>query len=497
MSLIRASSILLFSFVLTACPVVAADRAFVDVAETPIAKPSSATYDDSGGIWVSVSGSDASGDGSFERPYASAGRALERDSLPKKIVLRGGTYRLESELRIRYPGVTIKSMDGEWARLIGSWKFDERGDPVCAATVYLDPEADDCRLQRLAILGGYYYGVMFQSDWDTSTRTGQGASRAIIEDCSIHHTGRDCIKLTEGCDDIVIRRSEIWNSGYLYEPGTPLDDMNAEGIDNVQGNRLLVQDCYIHHTATNGLYSKGGASGCVVERCLVSDCGAGGILVGFDTSPEYFAAENTEYIENFNGVVRNCVVARCGYAGIGLFASSGARVYHNTIIDTAHLGHAPLYFGLSLQDYEPEAGRPPNRDASLLNNLVVQASGYDGEMVFIRSSDVGGGLGLLHAYLPGTYPLMDGNLYWASGASLGFKDERADGWEALGFSEWKALLGGESRSISADPLLDPGYRLRAGSPCIDAGLSIPGMVDDRDGEPRSGAPDIGADEYLP
>lgn len=52
-------------------------------------------------------------------------------------------------------------------------------------------------------------------------------------------------------------------------------------------------------------------------------------------------------------------------------------------------------------------------------------------------------------------------------------------------------------SISADPLLTPEYKLKKGSPCIDAGVAVSGVTDDYDGwkRPIGSAPDMGAYEY--
>ena len=62
-----------------------------------------------------------------------------------------------------------------------------------------------------------------------------------IEDSKIHDTGRDCIKVTPGSDGLTIRRTEIYNSGKGYPTGTSPDDMNAEGIDAVNADNMLVQ----------------------------------------------------------------------------------------------------------------------------------------------------------------------------------------------------------------------------------------------------------------
>ena len=139
------------------------------------------------------------------------------------------------------------------------------------------------------ISGGRYYGIFLQTDWDAQGNPGgRGASNIVIEDVYVHDTGRDAIKITPKSDYVTIRRAEIARSGAGYAPGTPLDDKNAEGIDNVNGSFAIVEDSYIHDTATTGVYFKGGATDVIVQRNRIENVGIAGVLVGFDTSPEYF-----------------------------------------------------------------------------------------------------------------------------------------------------------------------------------------------------------------
>jgi hypothetical protein len=54
-----------------------------------------------------------------------------------------------------------------------------------------------------------------------------------------------------------------------------------------------------------------------------------------------------------------------------------------------------------------------------------------------------------------------------------------------------------TNAILAGPLLAPDYRLRKGSPAIDAGVDIPWLTTDLDGDPRPlGGYDIGAYEDV-
>src|SRR5690606_31065613 len=113
-----------------------------------------------------------------------------------------------------------------------------------------------------------------------------------------------------------------------------------------------------------------------IQRNRIENTGDAGILVGFDTSPQFFDVQlNPGYYEAIRGTVRNNVVRNTGYSGIGLYASRDSVVANNTIINAARKGHAALYFGVTLQDYDPAAGRPANRSAVLRNNLVIQEGG--------------------------------------------------------------------------------------------------------------------------
>src|SRR5690606_41503432 len=119
-----------------------------------------------------------------------------------------------------------------------------------------------------------------------------------------------------------IRRTEIDRTGAPDPAGTPQDNMNADGIDNGNGSGMVVEDSYSHGTATTGLYFKGGAADVLIQRNRIENTGDAGILVGFDTSPEFFDLQlNPGYYEAIRGRVINNVVRNTGYAGIGMYAS--------------------------------------------------------------------------------------------------------------------------------------------------------------------------------
>jgi hypothetical protein len=99
------------------------------------------------------------------------------------VILRGGTYKSYTDIRIRKQNITIKSMDGEWAIIeTPNTPVDLNGDPVhiyycdnaVALSFRIEWHGDDltgdnssgCTLQRLEIKGGAYYCIKFETTWD-------------------------------------------------------------------------------------------------------------------------------------------------------------------------------------------------------------------------------------------------------------------------------------------------------------------------------------------
>jgi len=439
-------------------------------------------------IYVSTAGNDSSGNGTIGNPFRTIGHALTIAVSGDEIVLRGtpavANNIYAESIRIQQPNITIRSQTGEWA--IIQCPVNDENIGQC---VRFDVDSDGSRLLRVEVIGGYYYGIKLDTKWDwgdPNDRT--GASNILLEDVVVHDTGNAAIKVTPGCDGLTVRRAEIYNTGV----GAP---DSAEGIDNVNGDRMVVQDSYIHNTSDTGMYFKGGATDCVVERTRIEHTGGAGILVGFDTSPEYFdLTANPNYYESIRGVVRNNIIRDTQGAGIGLYAAQDARIWNNTLMDTARAYHSPIYFGITYQDWEQQAGRPPSVNPIIHNNLVYQSSGLPTECVFIRYSNDLGGLSALSGM-----PNMEYNLYFHAGSNCQFTDQRPTSPLSHGtFSQWQSHTSAESHSLTADPQLTGDEHLLASSPAVDAGGCTGAPTDDFDGDrrPQGAACDIGADEFA-
>src|SRR5690606_11942847 len=87
---------------------------------------------------------------------------------------------------------------------------------------------------------------------------------------------------------------------------------------------------------------------------------------------------------------------------------------------------------------------------------------------------------------------MSNNRYFKTGGAAVYWHE--PGQYNLDLAGSKTATSTDTNSTEGDPLLNASWHLAAGSPCIDAAMTIAGFSDDYDGNTRTGAWDIGADE---
>ena len=428
--------------------------------------PSANTGDDpSNGIYVSPDGNDSTATGSIGSPYKSINAALESAEPGDTLILRGGTYCEGVNVRIRVPNITIKSAKNEWA-VIDLTSYDSGAEEDSG--VYFDVDSSGGTLRNVEVIGGFY-SVCLETKWDWGDPTDRaGASDITIENCILHDSRYDTVKIKPNCNNVIIRYNEIFNSGQAFTGNTPNGEDNAEGIDNVNGDNMVVQNNYIHDICSNAIYAKGGASGVLIENNRIERANGGGVLIGFDTSPEFFDTDtNPRYYENINGIVRNNLIVNTGWEGIGLYASKDAEVYNNTLVNVANGGqyHSAIYFGLSYQDWEAYAGRPANVNPSIHHNIVCQPSGIVLPMIEIRYSTELDGLSALEGNLT-----MHDNCYFIDSKAATFSDYRPGSiLENGGLAEWQFHIGGDTGSLEVNPSLNADY-LPTNSECTGMGI---------------------------
>jgi hypothetical protein len=431
--------------------------------------------------WYVATNGNNNNPGTLDQPFKTLPMAIEVASPGDEIQLRGGNY-ISQEIRINKSNLLIKSYPGEWAIITAVTDVED----ISACLWYSDPETSGGSLQRLEIVGGYYYAIKFETnwDWDNSVPFNQrrGVSNVTIKDCKIHHSGRDGIKLTPACANISILNCEIHHTG--VGPGAQLD-FNAEGIDNVNAPDLTVRGCYFHDIATTGIYVKGGGRNCVIEGNRVENCGEGGIYLGFYTDAEWFDTQsNPLYFENINGLVMNNLIINTQHAGIGLWGAKDAQVYNNTVINGGQAEHSGLFFNTTdVWIDDNNSAQVGSQNVRIQNNLFVQSANQTLAMVRVREGA-----------LVGNTNLVDNNFYYDPNGAV-FLDDNLD-WQEWTLADWKAQTFRDLHSFAVNPNLDANYHLQANSPCINAGVNIAGVIRDFDGHLRSdGAHDVGADEY--
>ena len=429
------------------------------------------------GIYVSPNGNDATATGSIDAPYKSINAALAVAPSGSTIILRSGKYLTAVSVRVRQPNITIKSKKGEWA-VIEIPFTDDPNDQECG--VWFNPEASGGKLQCVEVIGGFYavcidtkWGWGGDDDW-------MAASNIIIEDCILHDSRYDVVKVKPNCKNITIRYNEIYNSGKAFTPPFNGED-NAEGIDNVNGDNMVVHNNYIHDICSNGIYAKGGATDVVIENNLIKQSYGAGIMVGFDTSPEFFSTDvNPQYYENIRGIVRNNLIINAGWEGIGLYASKDAQIYNNTLVNVGNSGlyHSAIYFGLSYQDWDDYAGRPANVNPNIHHNMICQPTTFVLPMIEIRYSNDLGGMPALDGN-----PTMNNNCYYIAGKSATFTDNRPGSiLKNAGLAAWKTHINGDNGSLEVNPSLNADY-MPANTQCAGMGIQFPLVITTGTGAP--------------
>lgn len=430
--------------------------------------------------YVATNGND-NNVGSLSNPFKTLPAAIDAANPGDVILLRGGNY-VSQEIRINKSNLYIKSYPGEWAVITAVTNVED----VSSCLWYNEPETSGGTLERLEIVGGYYYAVKFETnwDWDNSVPFSQrrGVSNVTVKDCNIHHSGRDAIKLTPACANISILNCDIHHTG--VGPGA-LIDLNAEGIDNVNAPNLTVRGCHIHDVATTGIYVKGGGRNCIIEGNVVENCGEGGIYLGFYTDAEWFDTNsNPTYFENINGLVINNLIVNTQHAGLGLWGAKDAQVYNNTVINGGQAEHAGLFLNTTdvwLDD--DHSARVGSQNIRVQNNIFVQSATQTLALVRVREGA-----------LAGNSNVIDNNIYYDPNGAV-FLDDNLD-WQEWSLAQWKSQTFRDLHSFDTDPKLNATHHLLAGSPCINAGVNLPMVTRDLDGHLRTdGANDIGADEY--
>jgi hypothetical protein len=404
-------------------------------------------------VYVSTTGRD-SAPGTISDPVLTPAKGVQIASAGDTVLLRGGKYSVTRYITIDKPNLTFGSYPGEAASIVGPLDIEGL---VCIINVV----ADGVSVASLEVEGSFYYGIKVDV---VNGRPSHGVS---IRGCHLHDTGADCIKSYES-DELLVEDCNIGPSGVR-------DPSDAEGIDSVASVGVIIRHCYIHDTATNGVYLKGGARDGLVEGCRIENTnGFGGILLGQDTDLA-FMRDGTKY-EAINCVARNNIISHTGAAGLGTYSGNNIRFENNTLYDVAEKGQAAFWVVTNSRNV-------PAEHITFLNNIVVMSTLHP--MIFVQN--------------PIDQLTCDYNIYFSKLGAYDFVMELTLGHQSYskwGFDVWKREMKTDQHSKTADPLLNATelYRPRTGSPALAGGLVLSEVQQDYSGASRAQgtAYDIGA-----
>jgi hypothetical protein len=359
-------------------------------------------------IYVAPAG--GQGDGSQAAPLATPADAVGAAQPGDTIVLRAGSYRLSSPLYIDRSSITLTTIDGEKATLVG---VSQKADDLAATVIVA---ADGVTLSSLRIQGGFY-GVKIEP------ASGESVRRVTLRDLHVGGTGADCIKAT-GADRLLIESCNIGPSGAVQ-----LD--NAEGIDIIGSLGVTIRNCTIRDVATNGIYLKGGTRNGLVEYCTVIDAGHGGILLGQDTDLEYMRGRVRH--EAIQCAARNNLIVNTTVAGLAAYSAQDVVFENNTLQNVATRGQAGFWVVTNSRSV-------PSERVTFKGNIVSMA-GARPAVVLLD---------------PGDQPTLAANIYFNRDREPTFRREftrlgKSDQWT---FAQWQAAMNGDHDSMVADPELD-------------------------------------------
>jgi len=267
---------------------------------------------------------------------------------------------------------------------------------------------------------------------------------------------------------------------------------NTVGTTQTDGNGfyltgadyITIQNLEITNTVANGIFNTNAGSDSSSHNRFVDnyihDVGTSGDYQGiyFLNTPDCEVAEN-EIRADYNGIKlatshRNLVANNMIYfAGLcGIYESEGT--------DNSY------YYNSLYQEMSPTA----------TNNIYI----YHGANITLKNNILFQNAGGAHYALSisgdfSSYPLTsDYNDFYAPSSYVGFYNGNR-----TTLADWQSATGQDAHSISANPnyVSSTDLHVSEPSPAGYAGISIPGVLTDFDGETRkSPISDIGADEFV-
>lgn len=217
----------------------------------------------------------------------------------------------------------------------------------------------------------------------------------------------------------------------------------------------------------------------VIRRCNIHDCGGAGVCIyGNSSRPQNTLIENNFFwrLQLTNAGAFN-TTARFGY--VSGRRHDFSRLINNTFHVSTGAGGSFCVIG------DLPSGGTGSHFTEVSNNIVVKTVSPTRPVYSFPDNP---------ALTSGIPAILNANCYLdLTGTSFSTGSVMS-----VNFAAWQAASGRDALSLSADPLLvNPAVgdlHLSGGSPCINMSALPSGVTNDIDGDPRTGVPDVGADE---
>jgi parallel beta-helix repeat protein len=461
--------------------------------------------------YVSTTGNDSNA-GTLNTPFRSVQKGINTLNPGDICIIRGGTYNEAIVLGrsgtstapitiMNYTGETVTISSGTSRALrIGSGNkhyYTIDGLRFISTHTVFDQWGADYTLDfRDTVWGG-----------DTDPNVGNNGF--ILRNCYIE--GAICIyghyNLVENCElngkslwgngiwersaashDNIYKKNTIYsytirgvwsmqNTTAVLIEGNTVHDIGDQGID-CDGATHPVYNSIVRgntvYTAKKVGISMENAFNSIVEKNIVyNSSGVGISYINYGT--EYSDAEYRT--TNTNGLIRNNLVYNSLQSGIILFASSGNKIYNNTVYKTMNPGG--FWGGIALT----QTGGYYSSNTDIKNNILVDNAPY---AIYIESPSSG---------LPNV--ALNNNLYYNSANTVTHFLQNIG---TLSLAQYQNKTGQDLNSIFKSPgFVNPtanDFHLSGTSPAVNTGTTLIAVSDDLESvsRPKGAEYDIGAYE---
>ncbi len=409
--------------------------------------------------YVATNGSD-NNPGTQDQPFATLAQAAKKVADGDTVIVRGGTYYLNSPVWIENSGtasahIVFQSYTGEKVILDGS-NSPANKDLVVITGQYID-------FKNFEMRQSHHIGV---SIW--------GGMHVRIQNNIIHDTSIDGIYVGSTDTDVLVNGNTVYNTNLLYSSSHGTGGWGS--AINANGNgRIRVTANNVYNNYGEGIAFRG--SGALISGNTVHDNFS--VEIYLNNATNSTVQKNLIYTTNNSNFYRNGQPS----AGIQLANEDNSNLLNNNkILNNVVLGGAEglAYFS----NYGFGGGL---KNTVIANNTFYTATGT----MLVIEQDAG------H-----TNTVIANNIFYQTGSGA-MSEVAANSGLSFQNNCWYGGSAGSaagSGDMSADPLLvNPGstlasdYKLQPGSPAIHAGSTVSQVSDDFFGTPRpQGQYDIGA-----